>query len=270
MLDPNIASVVENRVAQDLEDRREAFEREVGQLWEEMNAKGTLRSGATAKLTLAAIGNEFRVRSTLIWYAFARAIDAKRIKLNEVIGSEVKKRISDLLERNSYDLPEHYQKLKNLVSISSLSNSIAELSKAALERIYTEIDYAMLKHSESSESSPSVVNIYQSYGIVQTGSSSSAALEIKIGAEERVELEKALYAVKQIFEQINLIGESERNEALELVSDVENEIQRGKPNVSRIRGALQGLATSIQTIAAAKQAYQLLKGAASLFGLQLP
>ena len=76
--------------------------------------------------------------------------------------------------------------------------------------------------------------------------------------------------MKQIFEQINLIGESERNEALELVSDVENEIQRGKPNVSRIRGALQGLATSIQTIAAAQQAYQLLKGAASLFGLQLP
>jgi hypothetical protein len=270
MLDQNIVSVVIDRVAQDLEDRREAFGREVGQLWEEMNAKGALRSGATAKRTLAAISNEFRVRSTLIWYAFARAIGAKQIKLDGIIGSEVKKRLSDLLERNSCDLTEHYQRLKNLVSSSSLSRSISELSKAALERIYTEIDFAMLRNSESGEPSPGVVNIYQSYGIVQTGSGSSASLEIKIGGEERIEIEKALNAVKQVVECAELIGKSRRTEALELVSDVENEIERDRPNIFRIRSALQGLATSIQTIAAASQAYQLLKGVASFFGLQLP
>jgi hypothetical protein len=47
MLDINVVSVVEKRVTQDLEDRREAFERELAQLWEGMNARGTLRSGAT-------------------------------------------------------------------------------------------------------------------------------------------------------------------------------------------------------------------------------
>jgi len=270
MLDTNVVSVVENRVTQDLEDRREAFERELVQLWEGMNARGTLRSGATVKLTLDAIGNEFRVRSSLIWHAFARAIDAKRIVLSETIGSEVKNRISDLLERHSYDLPKHYQKLKDLMSGSFPPKSISELSRAGLDRIYTEIDYATLKHSEPSQPSPSIVNIYQSYGIVQTGASASASFEIKIGTEERIEIDKALHAVKQVFQQTNLISESKRKETLELVSDVENEIRREKPNVSRIRGALQGLATSIQTIAAASQAYQLLKGAASLFGLQLP
>jgi len=214
MLDTNVISVVENRVTQDLEDRREAFEREVGQLWEQMNARGALRSGATVRLTLDAIGNEFRVRSSLIWHAFARAIDAKRIVLSETIGSEVKKRISDLLERDSYDLPEHYQKLKNLMSSSLPPKSISELSKAALDRIYTEMDYAMLKHLEPSEPSPSIVNIYQSYGIVQTGASSAASFEIKIGAEERIELEKAVHAVKQAVEQTNLIGESGKKRSI--------------------------------------------------------
>jgi hypothetical protein len=33
---------------------------------------------------------------------------------------------------------------------------------------------------------------------------------------------------------------------------------------------LEGLAITIQTVAAAPQAYQLLKGAAALLGLQLP
>ncbi len=269
MLDPNIVSVARSRVAQDLEDRREAFEREVGQLWEEMNAKGALRSGSTVRLTTDAVGNELRIRSSLIWHAFARAIDGKRLILNEAVASEVKSYISDMVQEHSPDLPEYYQRLKNLVSGSPPHKSIADLRKVALDRIYTEIDYAVLRHSESTEAAPGIVNIYQSYGIVQTGAGSSATFEITIGAEERLELEKALAAVKQAFGETS-IGEPQRNETLELVSDVETEIKRNKPNASRIRGALQGIATSIQTMAAARQAYQLLKGAASLLGLQLP
>jgi hypothetical protein len=74
----------------------------------------------------------------------------------------------------------------------------------------------------------------------------------------------------QAIDQAASLRPDERDQALELVSDVKRELQRDQPNRLRIRGAFQGLATVIQTLAAAPQAYQLLKGAAALLGLQLP
>jgi D-glycero-beta-D-manno-heptose 1-phosphate adenylyltransferase len=116
----------------------------------------------------------------------------------------------------------------------------------------------------------SVVNVYQSQGIVQTGAGALAALTIKQDGEGRREIERALEAVERTLEQAGSLGSAERNEALELVSDVKNELQRDNPNGSRIRGALQGLGTVIQTVALTPEVYQLLKGAAALLGIQLP
>lgn len=269
MIDSEVFSVVEKRVTQDLEDRHEAFAREVAQLWTRMNAGGMLHSGGTVAQTLDAIGNEFRVRASLIWHAFARAFDAKRTMFSQTIASEVKQRLTDMLDRHSADLPEHYQKAIQLLPGSSSFRPIQELRTTALDRISTEIDYAALKHSAPLEPSSNVVNIYQSYGIVQTGTGASASFTITLGSEERHEIEMALEAVEQTLKQAASLGSAEQNQTLELVSDVRNELRRNEPNGFRIRGALQGLATTIQTVAAAPQAYQLLKGAAALLGLQL-
>lgn len=268
MIDPTVLSVVENRVTQDLEDRRRVFSHEVAQIWERMNVRGVLHSTMTATQTLEAIGTEFRVRTSLIWQAFARAFDAKRIMLSETMAVEVKQHIIDLLDRHSADLPERHKMATQLMRRPLAP--IEEPRIAALERIFTEIDFAVLKHSAPTESTPGVVNIYQSYGIVQTGAGTSASFTIRIGGPERREIEEALEAIEQALGQAASLGSVERDQALELVSDVKNELRREEPNGLRIRGALQGLATTIQTVAAAPQAYQLLKGAAALLGLQLP
>jgi hypothetical protein len=269
MIDAKTISVVEQRVTQDLEDRREVFAREVAQIKEKMNAMGSFYSGATVRLILDAIANEYRVRSSLIWHAFARALDAKGIVLSQETVTDVKKRLASMLYIQSPDLPKHHQELPGIAK-GRVGKSAEELQTAAIVRICTEIDYAALKQSTSSESESGVVNIYQSYGIVQTGDGSSASLNIALGSEEVHEIEKALESVKQALEQSPSLSSDRRSQALELVSDVTNEIKRQKPNAFRIRGALQGIASTIQTMAAAPQAYQLLKGAAALLGLQLP
>ena len=270
MIDQEVLSVIENRVTQDLEDRRKAFAQEVSQLWGNLSFRGMLRSSATVEQTLGAIGNEFRVRVSLIWHAFARAFGAKKIMISKALASEVKQRLADLLDEGSADLPTQYEKMTQLMPSVASFKTLQELRSAALERIATEIDYAVLKQSVSEESTPGVVNIYQSYGIVQTGTGSSASLRIKLGGEEHREIETALKAIETALEQAASLSTIERGQSLELVSDVKNELQREEPNRFRIRGALEGLATTIQTISAAPQAYQLLKGAAALLGLQLP
>jgi len=270
MINSDVLSVVERRVVQDLEDRREAFFREVENLWGEMSLNGVLLSGMTVARTFGAIGNEFRVRASLIWHAFARAFDTTGLILNDTVASEVKQRLAHMLETSSADLLERYQRAADLMPGSARPKSFDNLKSAAVERINTEIDYAVLRHSIRTESAPNVVTIYQSYGIVQTGTGASASFIINLGDEERLEIERALEAVEQALNQAASLGKAEHEQALELVTDVKSELQRAEPNGFRIRGALQGLATAIQTIAAAPQAYQLLKGAAALLGLQLP
>ena len=270
MLSESIVSIIDNRVKQELEDRRIFFEREVARIKEGMVSTGSLYSGATVRLIFDAIGNEYRVRASLIWQAFARALNAKGISLSDKICSEVKDRLTQMLDANSTDLPKSHHGLSGILRGPSPRRSVEELRAAALERTSTEIDYATLRNSESPGSSPTVLNVYQGYGIVQTGSGSSASLSISVGPEERREVEKVIESVRQLLEQQTVSSSAQGNQAKELLSDLEGEIKRPHPNGHRVRGALQGLATIVQTLAVAPQTYQLIKGAAALFGLQLP
>jgi hypothetical protein len=270
MIDPTVLSVVEKRVTQDIENRLRSFAQEVGQIKRKLQLNGMSNSRGVTKCIQEAIGNEFRVRTSLIWNALARGLDAKRITLSDDKSSELKQHIARMLDTGSGDLRKHYQKLAGIMKGAIPGKSLEELRAAALERVCTEIDYATLKQSEPAQQNVPAINIYQSFGIVQTGTGSSASLSISLGSEEISEIKKALEAVKQTIEKSTSLASDERNQIFELVSDIETEIHRDRPNKLKIRGALQGIAMTIQTIAAAPEAYQLLKGAASLMGLQLP
>ena len=120
---------------------------------------------------------------SLVWNAFARALDAKRIVLTEILASEIKDRLAQLVDQHSTDLAKHSKKAAEIMPGSSLSRkSLEDLRSAALDRISTEIDYALLKQSTPVEPAPpGAVNIYQTYGIVQTGSGGTATFIVNLG-----------------------------------------------------------------------------------------
>ena len=270
MLDAKINLIVEKCIALEIEDRKDVFAREVSQIKEKMNLHGMFHSSVTVKHIIEAIANEFRIRSSFIWNAFARAIDTQNILLNEETVTEIKHNIENILDNQSLDLTKHYQDLNGIMQGTGRYKSIQELKTSALERTFNEIEYATLKQSISSGSEPGIVNIYQSYGIVQTGQGSTSSMSVSLESSSIKEIEKALISAKQAIEQSNILSPDNREQALELVSDITNEIKRSKPNTFRIRGALEGLALTVRTLGSASSAYKLIKGAASLLGLQLP
>ena len=271
MLSQDLLNIIEARVKQDLDDRRNVFSREVTQIKAKMNLTHSLYSSATVRLILDAIGNEYRVRTVMIWQSLARGLQDQGVVLDKSTSDEVKELLVKMLDSHSSDLLKHYSDLKGILKIQKPPKTSDELRIAAIERTFTEIDFVCLKHSRpTSPTSSTVVNVYQDYGIVQTGSGSTASLSITIGTQERYEIEKVIEAVHKLLDARTSLSPEQHTEASELVKDLEGEIQRPKPNKHRIRGALQGLATTVQTIAAAPDAYQLIKGAAALLGLQLP
>lgn len=271
MLSQDLLNIIEARVKQDFEDRRNLFSREVSQIKEEMNFKHSLHSSATVRLILDAIGNEYRVRTSMIWQSFARGLQDQGVLLDKSTSDEVKELLAKMIDNHSSDLLKHYSDLKGILNVLKPPKTSDELRMAAIERTSTEIDFVCLKHSRPTNlTSPTVVNVYQDYGIVQTGSGSTASLSVTIGTQERHEIEKVIEAIQKLLDARTSLSPEQHTEAIELVKDLEGEIQRPKPNKHRIRGALQGLATTVQTVAAAPEAYQLIKGAAALLGLQLP
>ena len=74
-----------------------------------MNLNGVLHSSMTANQTFDAIGNEFRIRVSLVWNAFARALDAKRIVLTEILAFR-NDRLAQLVDQHSTDLAQPFQK----------------------------------------------------------------------------------------------------------------------------------------------------------------
>jgi HPt (histidine-containing phosphotransfer) domain-containing protein len=271
MLSQNLLSIIEARVKQDLEDRRNLFSREVNQIKEKMNFKHSLYSGTTVRLILDAIENEYRVRTAMIWQSFARGLQDQGVVLDKSTSDEVKELLVKMIDSHSSDLLKHYSGLNGILHGSKPPKTSDKLRMAAIERTFTEIDFVCLKHSRpTSPTSSTIVNVHQDYGIIQTGSGSTASLSVTIGTQERHEIEKVIEAVHKLLDERTSLSPEQHTEASELVKDLEGEIQRPKPNKHRIRGALQGLATTVQTIAAAPEAYQLIKGAAALLGLQLP
>lgn len=270
MIDEEVLSVVRNRVALDMEDRRSTLGREIGSVKERASMHGALMSSGTQRLIMEAIGNELRVRASMIWHVFARALEAKGVALSTEIGGDIKTTLASMLAEHSEDLSQQREDAQNLMRGSRTLTSIEDLTRAAKDRVNSEIDFAVLKQSSRTDEGAAKVNVYQGYGIVQTGAGSTASMTVSIGTEERREIELALTAVEESLQRLGGEGESERAQAVELISDVRGELERDEPNGLRIRGALQGLATTVQSIAAAPEAYQLLKGAAALIGLQLP
>jgi hypothetical protein len=270
-MDQDLLNIIDTRITQDLDDRRNYFNHEINQIKETMNFRHMYHSSITVKLIVEAIDNEYRIRTSLIWQSFARGIKNKGIIFNKETAEEVKKLLVKMLDNYSPDLASHYSDLKGIMKIQKPPKKIEELRAAAIERIFTEIDFVSIEPSQKEKQTPSFVNIYQGYGIVQTGSGSTASLTVNLGPQERSEVNKVIEAMNKLFvDSKESLKPEQQTEAKELVADLESEIKRAEPNKHRIRGALQGLANIVQTIAAVPQVYQLIKGAAALFGLQLP
>ena len=148
---------------------------------------------------------------------------------------------------------------------------ISDLIAPAVERVNSEIDYALLgaQGHEKLHGGRAIVNVYQSQGIVQTGAHSTANLSIAFGPDEKRQLAEALRAARASLESDPSPESQERSQALSLVTEAEEEIEANQPNHVKLRGMLSGIAATVQTLGSAREALEALKAAGALLGLSL-
>ena len=90
-----------------------------------------------------------------------------------------------------------------------------------------------------------------------------------IGGEDKERLKNALLDVQK---EINASGtlDSTREEVTQVLDDSIAELDKPKPNGLKLTSLLTTVGNAVQTLAAAPQAYHVLKTALVPFGIMLP
>jgi len=271
MLDPKLLKLATDRIDLDFLDRREASSREFAEVKAKFSARGVLTSSFAQAEIIAAISAEFETRALMIWQILSRVLSGEPLAVSDEIAYELKTIVRDYLMKHCEDLGSQYDSAVSLMrGTSQHLKPIDELRTRAINRVSSEIDMSLHAARKSLAAGASIVNIYQPFGIIQTGSSSSAMFNQYFGETERARVTDALDAAEQAIRAAPDLAESQRTEVNEVIADARKEIQRPSANVARLRGSLVAIATTIQTLGSAASAYQLLKSAAALVGLSLP
>lgn len=267
MLDDTLKRLAAERIHLELGDRQDLLTDHIRSINAEMAARGALRSGMTFTRISSAIRQEAVIRAQLVWQIVARLISTQLLALDPLIAVEIKAFIDDQLRLNCPDLDVQLISVAHL--LGRTPQETADFLGPALARIHSEVDISLLSaRTQQQATGSTTINIYQPYGIVQTGAQSTATFSMTQDSKE-IAL-SALRELQKALESATDISDTDRREAIELAQDTSTELAKPTPNTLRIRSGLSALATTVQTMGSAAGAYQLLKGAAALFGVHLP
>ena len=273
MLPQQVVNTARKAVNIAMQDRRAAFRDAVADVITEMNKRGVLMSGMTVQRVQNLVATEYEVRAQFAWQAWLRALSTQQSVLTADLRAFLLGEIERALEADSQDLPEkmaEVQRITGNVSGPNPQQFLLTARSRAVEKVASEIDYTILdatsKHAQGPDAA--TFNFYGTVGAVLTGPGATAT--VTITADQRQTIIGALNIVQEALAHAPELAPTQRSQVVELIADAKVEAQKEQPNGLKLRTVLGGIGTTVMTLGSAREAYNLLKGAAALIGLHLP
>jgi hypothetical protein len=120
------------------------------------------------------------------------------------------------------------------------------------------------------KSDQNVFNIYSPVGAIQTGANAIAYPTQYLDTATQERLLNALKFVEEALANTDSLPSHPKSEIVELVQESRVEIQKEKPNTTKLQTLLSTVGASIRTVASLKPAYETLKTVLVYFGVNLP
>lgn len=111
---------------------------------------------------------------------------------------------------------------------------------------------------------------FLSFSCDRTGQGFTANVTQIISSDDHEALLQALDDIKKYLESGGDLSGFSKGEVIELIDDSRAEIRKQNPNSMRLKTCLMSIAVSIQTVAALKPTYEIIKLALSHFHITLP
>jgi hypothetical protein len=280
MINQEIIKIANERIQIEIVEQNNNLIKEIERIKSKMAAQGTLMSSVTincvSNLCIEAVKN----RTQLIWQILFRFITTTGISYYEELSKELKSIVASNLPKELADLRGYINDTANIARAPIDVKGIfeAELDVArnqALKKVGTEID--LFVHSlkakttaQKNESLSPIFNIYSPVGSIQTGEGSIANIIQNIDTEVREQIRKALEEISITLNEPGLEITFPKEELIEVVKETHDELQKDKPNITRLKSLLTTIGTSIQVVSSLKPAYETLKQALTYLGISLP
>ncbi|MDO8271263.1 MAG: hypothetical protein Q7U82_04980 [Gammaproteobacteria bacterium] len=278
MLDKEIVKLARDRIAIEIEEQNTQIQKELTRMVSEHNARGMLRSGSTIIRSSEICCNAVKARAQLVWQIYYRFITTSGVSYSEELQPELSALVASHLPERLGDISGFYnQTARHAGGAGVIEQGLANIGAArntALSTIETEIGLfahsLKAKPANAVESKSTIVNVYSPVGSIQTGNNSVAHVSQTIDVQTRNMLVSALTNLAAEVQKPECTIPAQKDEVIELVAESEQELKKDKPNFTKLKGALAAIAGTVQTTASLKPAYEALKVASGLIGINLP
>lgn len=272
MLDPDVVSLAERLITPAVADHDQALQQEVRRIQQQMAARGISGSGMNISAVEAACLREVAARAQLIFNHLFRALHATDFSASGGLATDLKQQFRRLLRQNQQVLQDQLSTIAQRVGRVAHVDKIEEEIRHQESKFEAEIDLAISTFMRSAEENVQVpiFHFHGTVGAVLTGSNTHAEVHQTITHADRVALTTALERVKADVGVNDNLPQHMQVDLADLISDVQVETAKEKPNLLRLKAGAIAVATSIQTVGALQPAYTALKAALLPFGITLP
>lgn len=278
MIDQEILKIAYDRVRIEIGEQNKNLRTEIDRVKAEMAGRG-LRSGMTIKRISDLCIDAVKNRAQLVWQTLFRFITTTGISYSEGLSEELKGLVAQHLPEKLGDLRGYIKQGAEIAGSPDqkdrYSQELDVARRGALAKVGTEIDLFVHSlrrkmESKSEEKTSAVFNIYSPVGSIQTGDNAIANVTQNIDTELKEQIRKVLEEISLILNQSEVELACPKEELIEVVQESQVELQKGKPNITRLRSLLTTVGTSIQIVSSLKPAYETLKQALTFVGISLP
>ena len=279
MIDEKIIKIANDRIRIEIDEQNNNLRKEIERIKAEMSGRGVWRSSMTIKRVTDLCVETVKNRAQLVWQTLFRFITTPDISYSEDLLDELKHLVAQHLQEQLYDL-EGYVKQTAQISGSPnfherMAQELHDARNQALAKVGTEIDLFVHSLKKKSDAEPNgtsalIFNIYSPVGSIQTGDSSVANVTQNIDTEVKEQIRKVLEEINHVLNLPEVETTYPKGELIEVIQESQTEIQKAKPNVTRLRSLLTTIGTSIQVVSSLKPAYETLKQALTFLGISLP
>jgi hypothetical protein len=277
MLNKDVVRIAEERLLLEIGEQTDSLNQEINRSERAAAASGSSRSGPAFRGLTNLYILYIRNRAQLVWQTLFRFLTTTGISYSDTLAEELKKLLAKHLPENLFK--DILQQKATLVgqpdSFTRLGPELDAARIAALAKVGTEIDLFVLSlkqkvEMKEKENSSTVFNIYSPVGAIQTGDSSIANVTQSIDSDVRDQLSKVLEEISSRLLQEDILLPNPKAEIIEIIQEGQEELKKQSPNITKLRGMLSSVGTSIHTIASMKPAYETLKWALTFLGISLP
>lgn len=279
MIDQEIAKIANDRIRIEIGEQNSRLRSEIERIKAEMSARGVLQSNMTITRVADLCVDTIKNRAQLVWQTFFRFITTAGISYSPELADELKGLVTQHLPEKLGDLRGYIKQPAEMtgspIRHERLGQDLDRGRNQAIAKVGTEIDlfvHSLKKKADTVKNgaSSTVFNIYSPVGSIQTGDNSIANVSQNIDTEVKDQIRKALEEIISTLTRSEVQTPSPKAELIEVVQESQLEIQKEKPNVTRLKSLLTTVGTSIQVVSSLKPAYETLKQALTFLGISLP